>query len=689
MLLLLMTAPLLVACSTDAKATATQSKSKLDSALQSASAAGVPVLRLAPIIAQEETLAAATASGTNSSYQAAADGYSKLYNQVNTLEKMTPSQAQAQATGDLSTLQSSLATAQSSGIADVVNAGKLFAPSIPQAQQQLAAATTTKQYFTVDGYILTQLSAVTQLGPIYTNIQTLTKLVNMLSTTLGPNPGSAHVLACATEGGEIAGFGIVPAYVFVAQNSYPIMGTNLSMVTPEVQSQNFYFSNWASQALTSYTSAQSAGDFTALGLQVQSQIATLTADTDPAIIAQEQVAAAVARFQNDVTTYQADLQADNAFLKSHQAKNRNVPDYAAVWNLTQSKNGYGPPEDFYPDVPNFKLDSHFSQAATQDVSALAQAKTSSQFAALTKTVQQQEQALSFPLLQVKAYFDTDITLQNLINLGDSTTTNVTFAGVLYKTPNAYEYADDNLRYNPADTVGIQDAQIRLAQSFYRENYGYDGPGDALADFTAVENEAQMFIHNLSSNITNLNQMPSSNAARAAWSMTSHPADTNLIDYYGLQNSRVIVVSLMEQKARLYQDGKLVTGSNGKPYAFDVTTGSPDKPSVPGLHCGLPPLKGPPKGDIFKSSDPKGSPFYYAPTPVHYSFSYSLYGYYMHDGWWRDGPNGTGEGYLTNLPHYDPIAFNGGSHGCINFHYANGDMGKVYGFSYPGIPILVY
>jgi hypothetical protein len=47
------------------------------------------------------------------------------------------------------------------------------------------------------------------------------------------------------------------------------------------------------------------------------------------------------------------------------------------------------------------------------------------------------------------------------------------------------------------------------------------------------------------------------------------------------------------------------------------------------------------------------------------------------------------GYLTNLPHYDPAAFNGGSHGCINFHYANGDMGKVYAFSGTGTPIIVY
>jgi hypothetical protein len=149
---------------------------------------------------------------------------------------------------------------------------------------------------------------------------------------------------------------------------------------------------------------------------------------------------------------------------------------------------------------------------------------------------------------------------------------------------------------------------------------------------------------------------------------------------------VIVVSLREQKARLFDNGKLVVGADGKPYAFDVTTGSPDKPTVPGLHCALPPLKGPPGGDVFTSPDPPGSPFYYNPTPVHYSYGYSLYGYFMHDGWWRDYSE---MGYLTNLPHYDPAAFNGGSHGCINFHYANGDMAKVFAFSSPGIPIIVY
>ena len=170
-------------------------------------------------------------------------------------------------------------------------------------------------------------------------------------------------------------------------------------------------------------------------------------------------------------------------------------------------------------------------------------------------MQQQEQAITFALVKVKAFYDTNITLQALITQGQSTTTNVTFKGSLYKTPNAYEYADDDLRYDRKDTVGIKDAQVRLDQAAYRE--GYVSSADTLADYQAIEDEAQMFIHNLSAMITNLAQMPKDDNARKAWSMTAHQTDLDLINYYGLQSTRVIVVSLREQKARLYANGKLV------------------------------------------------------------------------------------------------------------------------------------
>jgi L,D-transpeptidase-like protein len=684
LLLLSVLAPLLTACEPDAKSAASANKAKLDTELHTASTvAGVPARRLDPIIAQENTLAANTLSGSNSSYQAAADGYTKLYNQVITLEKMTPSEAQAQASSDLSALQSALATTESSGVADVVAAAKLFDPSVPEAQQRLAAAKTAKDYFAADGYILDQSVAVTLILPDYQQIQTLTTLVNTQSAALAGKPGKAHVLQCATEGGEIPSYGLVPAQFWNPQSGYPIFARSPIMVTPKPPVQAYFFSSWPSQALATFRAAQTADDFSSLNVELQAQVGTLTAATDPATLQHYQVAAAVARYQNDVNTYQTETQANNDFLKSHRAKNRDVPNYTSVWFLTNNPNGYGPPSDFYPNVPDFRVDPKYAQAAAQDVTALAAAQSPSDLNALTKKVQQQEQSLAFPLVKVKAFYDTNITLQTLIDQGQSTTTDVRYAGKLYKTPNAYEYADDDLRYDTKDTVGIQDAQVRLAQAAYRE--GRVPTADTIADYQAIEDEAQMFIHNLTAMITNLAQMPKSNSARKAWSMTTHQTDLDLIDYYGLQNTRVIVVSLREQKARLFSDGKLVVQS-GKPDAFDVTTGSPDKPTVPGIHCALPPLKGPPGGDLFKSPDPPGSPFYYQPTPVHYSFGYSLYGYYMHDGWWRDH---TEMGYLTNLPHYDPAAFNGGSHGCINFHYSNGDMGKVYAFSSPGIPIIVY
>lgn len=683
-LLLSMAVPLLTGCAPDAKSAATANKTKLDTELHTASAsAGVPARRLAPIITQENALAANTLGGSNSAYQAAADGYSKLYDQVVALEKLTPGEAQAQASTDLSALQASLATVEGSNIADVTMAAKLFDPAVPLAQQRLAVAKTTKDYFAVDGYILDQNAAVTQILPDYQQIQQLTALVNAQTAALA-QPGQAHVLQCATEGGEIPSYGIVPAQFWNAQSDYTGSAHASVMVTPKVQSQNYYFSSWPSQALIAFRSAQTADDFSILSVELLAQVGTLKADTDPVSLAHNQVAAAVARYQDDVNTYQADTQADNAYLASHRASAHDVPGYVSVWNQSNGATGFAPPSDFFPNVPDFKIDAKYAQAAAQDATALAAARTPGDLTALTATVRQQERALALALTKVKAFYDTNITLQALIDQGQSTTTDVTYAGTLYKTPNAYEYADDDLRYDRRDTVGIKDAQVRFDQAAFRE--GYVSPAEALADYRGIEDEAQMFIHNLSAMITNLAQMPKDNAARKAWSMTSHQTDIDLLSYYGLQSTNVIVVSLREQKARLYSNGKLVVGPDGKPYAFDVTTGSPDKPTVPGVHCAFPPLKGPPGGDLFKSADPPGSPFYYNPTPVHYSFGYSLYGYYIHDGWWRDG---TEMGYLTNLPHFDPAAFNGGSHGCINFHYSNGDMGKVYAFSSAGTPIVVY
>ncbi len=88
--------------------------------------------------------------------------------------------------------------------------------------------------------------------------------------------------------------------------------------------------------------------------------------------------------------------------------------------------------------------------------------------------------------------------------------------------------------------------------------------------------------------------------------------------------------------------------------------------------------------IFKSPDPPTSPNYYQPTPIHFAMYYSDYGYELHDAWWRNS-----FGYQTNLPHYDPAAFNGGSHGCVNFNYWNGDAAWMYNWSSDGTPVVIY
>ncbi len=363
-LLLSMFIPLLTACAPDGQSAATANKTKLDTELHTASkVAGVPAQRLAPIIAQENTLDASTSSGSSSSYKAAAAGYTKLYNQVVALEKLTPDQAQAQASSDLSTLQAALATTKGAGIADTTSAAQLFDPSVPLAQQQLADATTTKDYFAVDGYLLDQLAAVTQILPDYQQIQALTKLVSAETAALAA-PAKSQVLQCATEGGEIPSYGIVPAQFWNAQSDY---AHSPVMVTPQVREPTYYFSSWPAQALTAFEAARTADDFSVLNVELQAQVGTLTSDMDPAILAHNQVAAAVERFQNDVTTYQTDAQADNAYLKSHRANTHDVPNYTSVWGLTNNPNGYAPPSDFFPNVPDFQVDATYAPEAAQDV----------------------------------------------------------------------------------------------------------------------------------------------------------------------------------------------------------------------------------------------------------------------------------------------------------------------------------
>ena len=287
----------------------------------------------------------------------------------------------------------------------------------------------------------------------------------------------------------------------------------------------------------------------------------------------------------------------------------------------------------------------FEQLYTQDqaqAQAVAAKPSLASYTDLVTTLRKHSAEIGLPLIKAKTNSDL-AALNKLIAQGQASKTIDPANGIGY--PNAYEYIDPN--------TGVGDATQRLANA------------QTANDYQLVDNEILMFTANITAMLTNLND-------KTAWNKP-HATDMQLINHYGIASTRVIVVSLREQAARLYDNGKFVK-------ALQVTTGAPDLPSVPGLHCALDKLT----NTVFKSPDPPGSPNYYLPTPIHFAMDYSYYGYALHDAWWR-----AWFGKYSNLPHYDPSAFNGGSHGCINFNYYNGDAAYMFNFAQVGTPIIVY
>ena len=156
----------------------------------------------------------------------------------------------------------------------------------------------------------------------------------------------------------------------------------------------------------------------------------------------------------------------------------------------------------------------------------------------------------------------------------------------------------------------------------------------------------------------------------------HATDRQMMQHYsGLQHGMVLMVSMVEQTMRVYQDGKLIR-------AFHVTTGRVERPALPGVWS-VQDRKSP---DQFKSTDPPGSPYWYPPTPIQYAILYHWGGFFVHDAWWRVnfGPG-------TQFPHYDvggDESFAGnGSHGCINLQ--SNDAAWVYSNTDWNTQIAVY
>jgi lipoprotein-anchoring transpeptidase ErfK/SrfK len=196
--------------------------------------------------------------------------------------------------------------------------------------------------------------------------------------------------------------------------------------------------------------------------------------------------------------------------------------------------------------------------------------------------------------------------------------------------------------------------------------------DDLSDATSVA-DYQQIIADTNMYQTNFNAM-TSNASDTTPYDQVHQSDLKLINNYQETQNEVLVVSLSEQSMRVYDHSKLIK-------AFLVTTGQPNKPTPPGSWW----VESHQKNIIFKSSDPKSSPYWYPDTPIHYAMQYHSNGYFIHDSWWRAeyGPN-------TQFPHQDTtgdISSDVGSHGCINMSLT--DAQWVYNYVRLYTDVIVY
>jgi lipoprotein-anchoring transpeptidase ErfK/SrfK len=186
-------------------------------------------------------------------------------------------------------------------------------------------------------------------------------------------------------------------------------------------------------------------------------------------------------------------------------------------------------------------------------------------------------------------------------------------------------------------------------------YQSQGFGDELdqdLSSASTPDDFQNMIDEANNALFNLHMLEADYNDKTAYDQV-HATDMQMLSRYKLQNAQVLMVSMVEQAMRVYQNGQLVK-------AFHVTTGRVELPSMPGVW----PTLDRESPTIFKSPEPRSSPYWYPDTPIHYAILYHAGGYFVHDSWWRAdyGPG-------TQFPHTDSggdETFAGnGSHGCVN------------------------
>lgn len=410
------------------------------------------------------------------------------------------------------------------------------------------------------------------------------------------------------------------------------------------------------QALQDYNSAKKAGDFAKIDTTVRQQTAALHA-LWPAYQKLQDFKSILRTLQNagmnsalGQIEYQQNLDALRAGLPAERyTKLVEVIDGQIVQLMADQAEATPYVGAALLDAFQARIDllksygqdtKSFQQQHDQDMDQLKAAKGTADYLSLGQTINKQVDAMALPLLKAKARNDY-AQLQKLVDYADTIQLKNPWDGSTYSA--AYEYS------NPF--VGIGDARDNLNWASDLESF--QNADDVIINMTI----------NLRALLDNLND-------KTPHSQT-HTSDLWLINTAYHLTGKVIVVSLREQTLRAYENGNLVWWSY-------VTTGRFELPSWPGLHYAMYKLY----HTEFTSPEPKGSPFYYAPTPINYAIAYAPNGFFIHDAWWRAefGPG-------TNLPHWDPAAFNGGSHGCVNLPENN--MAWLYDWTPFGTPIVVY
>ena len=289
----------------------------------------------------------------------------------------------------------------------------------------------------------------------------------------------------------------------------------------------------------------------------------------------------------------------------------------------------------------------YEQRLTADQRALTNAQGISGFLKVSAQIDNDMATIQLPLAQGQANYLLKQFHKEVTNWGNTHQYHDSYDGGVYNLDFAY------------DMQGIgsdADAAVQSAQT--------------LDDYRSV-------IDLLNSDFLHLRALEADFNDKTPWSQP-HATDISLMQHYGVSGpggGKVLVVSLIEQVVRYYDNGKLVR-------SFQVVTGQYMRPSVPGYWSIF--VREHPT--VFKSSEPPGSAFWYPPTPIQYAMEYHSGGYFFHDSWWR-GIYGQG----MNFPHSDPsgtTSFNdNGSHGCVNMN--PNDVAWLYSQIPWGTPVIVY